>query len=125
MIEGDYAFHGSTHAPIEPHCAVASYSPDGLLTVWSSTQITHYVQKALARVLEIPESKVRVVQPCLGGAFGGKSDPFSLEFCVALLAMKTGARSRCCGRARRSSTRTAAGTRCSCTTARARRRTAS
>ena len=90
VVEGDYVFHGSTHAPIEPHCAVASYSPDGLLTVWSSTQITHYVQKALARVLEIPESKVRVVQPFLGGAFGGKSDPFSLEFCVALLSIKTG-----------------------------------
>jgi len=90
VVEGDFLFHGSTHAPIEPHCAVATYSPDGLLTVWSSTQITHYVHKALARVLEIPESKVRVIQPFLGGAFGGKSDPFSLEFCVALLAIKTG-----------------------------------
>jgi 4-hydroxybenzoyl-CoA reductase subunit alpha len=90
VVEGEYSFHGSTHAPIEPHCALASYSPDGLLTVWSSTQITHYVQKALARVLEIPEARIRVVQPCLGGAFGGKSDPFSLEFCVALLAIRTG-----------------------------------
>lgn len=89
-IEDDYSFHGSTHGAIEPHCAVARASADGLLTVWSSTQITHYVHKALARVLELPPQTIRVIQPCLGGAFGGKSDPFSLEFCVAKLALITG-----------------------------------
>lgn len=89
-LEGEYSFHGSTHGAIEPHCAVAQYGADGVLTVWSATQITHYVHRALARVLELPPQKIRVIQPCLGGAFGGKSDPFSLEFCVAKLAMKTG-----------------------------------
>ncbi len=95
VVEGEYFFHGTTHTPIEPHCAIGAYSPDGVLTVWSSTQITHYVQKALARVLEVPESKVRVIQPCLGGAFGGKSDPFALEFVVAKLAMLTGRPVKC------------------------------
>ncbi len=90
VVEGEYAFQGTTHAAIEPHCAVARVSGDGLLTVWSSTQITHYVHRALAKVLGLPESKIRVVQPALGGAFGGKSDPFSLEFCVAKLALVTG-----------------------------------
>lgn len=90
VVEDDYFFHGSTHAPIEPHCAVATYSPEGVLTLWSATQITHYVHRALARVLELPAHRIRVIQPCLGGAFGGKSDPFSLEFCVAKLAMLTG-----------------------------------
>jgi len=90
VVEGDYSFHGSTHAAIEPHCAVARFGADGLLTVWSSTQITHYVHRALSSVLELPPQRIRVVQPCLGGAFGGKSDPFSLEFCVAKLAMITG-----------------------------------
>ena len=90
VVEGDYSFHGTTHAPIEPHCAVAQSAPDGLLTLWSSTQITHYVQRALSKVLELPAQRIRVVQPALGGAFGGKSDPFSLEFCVCKLAMVTG-----------------------------------
>ncbi|MDZ4773809.1 MAG: molybdopterin cofactor-binding domain-containing protein [Planctomycetota bacterium] len=89
VIEDDYSFHGTTHTPIEPHCAIGQYSADGVLTVWSSTQITHYVHRALARVLELQPAKIRVIQPCLGGAFGGKSDPFSLEFCVAKLAMVT------------------------------------
>jgi len=89
-IEDDYTFHGTTHTAIEPHCAVAKCSPDGLLTLWSSTQITHYVHRTLAAVLDHDPAKIRVIQPCLGGAFGGKSDPFSLEFCVSLLAMRTG-----------------------------------
>jgi 4-hydroxybenzoyl-CoA reductase alpha subunit len=90
VVEDDYSFHGTTHTAIEPHCALAQVSADGLLTLWSSTQITHYVHRALARVLEWPAQKIRVIQPCLGGAFGGKSDPFSLEFCVAKLAAVTG-----------------------------------
>jgi 4-hydroxybenzoyl-CoA reductase subunit alpha len=90
VVEDDYSFHGTTHTAIEPHCALAQVSADGLLTLWSSTQITHYVHRALARVLEWPAQKIRVIQPCLGGAFGGKSDPFSLEFCVAKLAALTG-----------------------------------
>jgi 4-hydroxybenzoyl-CoA reductase alpha subunit len=90
VVEGEYSFHGTTHTPIEPHCAVAQYSADGLLTLWSSTQITHYVQRALAKVLELPAQRIRVVQPALGGAFGGKSDPFSLEFTTCKLAMLTG-----------------------------------
>ena len=85
-----YSYAGSTHAPIEPHCAVARVDGDGNLTVWSSTQIPHYVHRELSRVLGLPPARVRVIQPLLGGAFGGKSDPFSLEFCAAKLALKTG-----------------------------------
>ena len=90
LVEDEYSFHGTTHAAIEPHCAVAEYSAAGVLTVWSSTQITHYVHRALSKVLGLPAHRIRVVQPCLGGAFGGKSDPFSLEFSVAKLSMITG-----------------------------------
>jgi 4-hydroxybenzoyl-CoA reductase alpha subunit len=90
VVEGDYAFHGTTHAPIEPHCAIARADANGLLTVWSSTQVPHYLQREIARVLDLDVARVRVVQPAVGGAFGGKSEPFDLEFCVALLALRTG-----------------------------------
>jgi 4-hydroxybenzoyl-CoA reductase subunit alpha len=90
VIEGDYFFEGSTHAAIEPHCAVAHVEPNGLLTVWSATQVSHYLHRELAKVLEIPPHRIRVIQPPLGGAFGGKSEPFDLEFCVAKLACKSG-----------------------------------
>ncbi|MEX1362962.1 MAG: xanthine dehydrogenase family protein molybdopterin-binding subunit, partial [Nannocystaceae bacterium] len=96
VVEGEYFFEGTTHAAIEPHCAVAhverggSAGDDGLLTVWSATQVSHYLHRELAKVLERPAHRIRVIQPPLGGAFGGKSEPFDLEFCVAKLALKTG-----------------------------------
>jgi 4-hydroxybenzoyl-CoA reductase alpha subunit len=94
VVEGEYFFEGTTHTPIEPHCAIGQWeaggAPGGRLTVWSSTQVPHYLHRELAKVLELDPAKVRVIQPHVGGGFGGKSEPFDLEFCVAKLAMKTG-----------------------------------
>jgi 4-hydroxybenzoyl-CoA reductase alpha subunit len=90
VIEGSYFFQGTTHTPIEPHCAIGYYDPSGKLTVWSATQVPHYLHRELARVLDIDVARIRVVQPAVGGAFGGKSEPFDLEFCVAALSRKCG-----------------------------------
>lgn len=90
VVEGEYFFEGTTHTAIEPHCAIGYYDPTGKLTVWSATQVPHYLQRELARVLDLDVARVRVVQPAVGGAFGGKSEPFDLEFCAAKLAMATG-----------------------------------
>ena len=88
--EHEYWYEGSTHTPIEPHCCVADFDANGFLTLWSSTQVAHYLHRDLARVLGLPTQRIRVVQPVVGGAFGGKSEPFSLEFCAAKLSMNTG-----------------------------------
>jgi len=95
VVEGEYFFEGTTHAAIEPHCAVAHVEPNGLLTVWSATQVSHYLHRELSKVLELPAHRIRVIQPPLGGAFGGKSEPFDLEFCVARLAQLTGRPVKC------------------------------
>jgi 4-hydroxybenzoyl-CoA reductase subunit alpha len=95
VIEADYHFHGSTHAPIEPHCAIGHMDPKGILTLWSATQVPHYLHRELSKVLNVPRSRIRVIQPALGGAFGGKSEPFDLEFCVALLSIRTGRPVKC------------------------------
>jgi 4-hydroxybenzoyl-CoA reductase subunit alpha len=85
-----FYYEGNTHLPMEQHAAVAQWAADGRLTLWSSTQTPHYVHRALARVLELPPSRIRVVACPNGGGFGGKSDPFSHEIVVARLAMVTG-----------------------------------
>jgi 4-hydroxybenzoyl-CoA reductase subunit alpha len=90
VVEGSYTFEGTAHAPIEPHCALAQYDGDGLLTLWSTTQVPHYLHRELSRVLAVSPARIRVIQPPIGGAFGGKSEPFSLEFAAAKLAMMTG-----------------------------------
>jgi 4-hydroxybenzoyl-CoA reductase subunit alpha len=88
--EDTFFFQGNTHMPIEQHAAVAHCTPDGKLTLWSSTQTPHYVHRALAAVLDLPASSIRVIATPVGGGFGGKSDPFSHEFCAAKLSMLTG-----------------------------------
>src|SRR6266567_1282093 len=85
-----FFFEGNTHLPMEQHAAAAVWSPDGKLTLWSSTQTPHYVHRALAKVLELPPARIRVIATPNGGGFGGKSDPFNHEIAVAKLAMITG-----------------------------------
>ena len=88
--EDTFFYEGNTHLPLEQHAAVAHYDADEKLTLWSSTQTPHYVHRALAKVLEIPASHIRVIATPNGGGFGGKSDPFNHEVAVAKLAMMTG-----------------------------------
>ncbi len=88
--EDMFFFEGNTHLAMEQHAALADYSPDGKVTLWSSTQTPHYVHRAVSKVLEMPASRVRVIACPNGGGFGGKSDPFSHEIVVAKLAMMTG-----------------------------------
>ena len=92
--EDAYFFQGNTHLPMEQHSAVAEYV-GGRLTLWSSTQVVHYVHRALARVLELPMNRIRVIGTVHGGGFGGKTDPFSHEIVVARLAMLTGRPVKC------------------------------
>jgi 4-hydroxybenzoyl-CoA reductase alpha subunit len=88
--EDVFFYEGNTHLPLEQHAAVAHFDADEKLTLWSSTQTPHYVHRALAKVLEMPASHVRVIATPNGGGFGGKSDPFNHEMAVAKLAMITG-----------------------------------
>ena len=76
--------------PMEPHCAVARWESEKRLTIWTATQVVHYVQHQLARLLELPEGDVRVVMTHCGGGFGGKAEVNPLEICSALLSRKTG-----------------------------------
>jgi 4-hydroxybenzoyl-CoA reductase alpha subunit len=90
VFEDVFFYEGNTHLPMEQHAAVAMPEPDGKVTIWSSTQTPHYLHRALARVLEMPPSRIRVIACPNGGGFGGKSDPFNHEIVVAALALKTG-----------------------------------
>jgi 4-hydroxybenzoyl-CoA reductase alpha subunit len=90
VAAGEFRFIGVTHAFTEPHCVIAHWEPAGRLTVWSATQVPHYLHRDLAAVLDVPMHAVRVIRPMVGGAFGGKSDPFPHEMIAALLSRRTG-----------------------------------
>src|ERR1041385_3286512 len=88
--EDTFFYEGNTHLALEQHAAVAHFDSDGKITLWSSTQTPHYVHRALAKVLGLPASHIRVIATPNGGGFGGKSDPFNHEVVVCKLSMMTG-----------------------------------
>ncbi len=85
-----FEYAGINHAATEPHCVIAQYDSQGRLTLWTPTQVPHYVHRALSEVMGMDMHRIRVIRPYIGGAFGGKSDPFPHEMICALLARKCG-----------------------------------
>lgn len=85
----NFNFAPVTHAFTEPHSTLAVWNGDNTLTVISATQVPYYLQRTLSSVLGLPLHSIQVKKPCLGGGFGGKSDPFPHEIICAYLARKT------------------------------------
>jgi len=76
--------------PIEPRGLLAVPGPRGDLTVWSSTQVPHALQRALTEVLGLPAHQVRVIAPDVGGGFGTKVSIYPEDVLVPLLAQRLG-----------------------------------
>ncbi len=73
VVEERFRFHRHTGVSLEPRGIIADYEPsEGRLTVHQSHQTPHQQQDLYARLLDIPEHKVRVICPDVGGAFGLK-----------------------------------------------------
>ncbi len=74
---------------IEPRNAAATYDPaDGRFVLYASTQIPHKVRSELAHnTMRIPEARLRVISPDVGGAFGMKGSPYP-EYALVLWAAK-------------------------------------
>jgi carbon-monoxide dehydrogenase large subunit len=73
VVEARLTFPRVAPVPLEPRGVVAWPSaPDGRFTVWSSTQMPFAVRSAVAAALGLPEERVRVLAPDVGGGFGGK-----------------------------------------------------
>ena len=73
------------HVPLETHACIASVV-NGQITVWSSTQIPFVIRSQLAEIFRVPQSKVRVIIPTLGGGYGAKCYP-KIEPVTALLSL--------------------------------------
>ena len=90
VFEDVFFYEGNTHLPMEQQAALAFLDPEGKLQISSSTQNPHYLQRQLARVLQVPEARIRVLATPNGGAFGGKCDPGGHEFVVCKAALVLG-----------------------------------
>jgi len=91
-----FFYQGNTHLPMEEQAALAALDTDGRLTLWSATQVPHYLHRALAKALQLPAAQIRVVATPNGGGFGGKTDFAQIEFVVAKAALVLGRPVKAC-----------------------------
>jgi CO/xanthine dehydrogenase Mo-binding subunit len=87
VFEDVYTSPKIQHAHIEPHATVAYWEPTGKLVLYTSSQTPSSIRAQLAELFEIPQSKVRVIVPFVGGGYGAKTHP-RLEPLTALLSRK-------------------------------------
>ena len=89
VVERRVINHRIAGAPIEPRGVLADFRA-GQLTVWSSTQVPHFVRLFLAILLGISEERVRVIAPEVGGGFGAKLQVCGEEVLAACASRQLG-----------------------------------
>ncbi len=89
IVEDEYESHYAQHCPVEPHVCISYIDSRGRVVIRTSTQVPFHVRRIVAQRLELPEKKIRVIKPRIGGGFGAKQEVL-VEDIVAAMAMKTG-----------------------------------
>lgn len=89
IVENEYRLPAQYHMYLEPVSTLAEVDSSGKVTLWSSMQGVARVQMLTARALGLPMSRVRVIAPRVGGAFGGKCE-LTNQPVTAALAMAAG-----------------------------------
>ncbi|HEX8286313.1 MAG TPA: xanthine dehydrogenase family protein molybdopterin-binding subunit [Pyrinomonadaceae bacterium] len=91
VVEGEYTTGAQEQLYIETNGVIAEASVHEGVVVRGSMQCPYYVHKALVKLFDLPEEKIRVIQTETGGGFGGKEEyPSVLAGHAALLAWKSG-----------------------------------
>jgi len=86
VVEGLYSSPLSAPGSIETHVCVAAFDANRHLTVWSGVHMVFMYRKAIADTLDLDWKKINVVQPPIGGSFGGKIDIDPIDLITVLLA---------------------------------------
>jgi len=87
VIEEEYRTPAQEHAYLQPEAGVAYMDDEGRVTVEVAGQWTHEDREQIAHALGLPEEKIRVIYPAIGGAFGGRED-MSIQIVLALAAYR-------------------------------------
>jgi aerobic carbon-monoxide dehydrogenase large subunit len=86
-----YHHHRYAAVPMETRGVVADYDRrTDSVTIWSSTQVVHWVRREAAALLGIPEARVRCVAPDVGGGFGGKGHVYPEDMLMTFLTRRLG-----------------------------------
>lgn len=87
-LEAEFTLQRVYQAYLEPEACTVRVDPNGMLTVWVTSQKPFSDRDAICKVLALPEDQVQVISAAVGGAFGAKEDS-SLAILAALAAWKT------------------------------------
>ncbi len=91
VIERAFRTNRQTAAPLESRGGVAEWNAaEEKLTLYSGTQVPHLARHAIGEVLGLPENRVRVVAPDVGGGFGVKAIVYPEDIVLCLLAIRLG-----------------------------------
>ncbi|MFC1951582.1 xanthine dehydrogenase family protein molybdopterin-binding subunit [Chloroflexota bacterium] len=90
IVEDRFSTQLQHQGYLEPHACIVHWDSSGKVTVWASTHGPGTMQIQLAKALNIPEHRVRIIQPNVGGGFGGKVTPQHFHPIAAFLSKKTG-----------------------------------
>lgn len=88
-VSGVWQTQRVTHAQLETHGAIGWLDDDGRIVIRSSTQVPFLTRDELCRVFGLPQDRLRVYAPRVGGGFGGKQEIFT-EDLVTLAVLRTG-----------------------------------
>ncbi len=84
--------HRYAAVPMECRGVLAQYDKrTRAYTIWSSTQMVHWVRREVATTLAVPEASVRCIAPDVGGGFGGKGHVYPEDVLLPFLAQQLGA----------------------------------
>jgi xanthine dehydrogenase YagR molybdenum-binding subunit len=89
-VEAVYATAMETHAPMEPHAIIAHWEGDDRLTIYEPSQWVRGAHSAYAQIFGLPEERVRLVSPYVGGGFGSKALPWPHAILAVAAARKVG-----------------------------------
>jgi 4-hydroxybenzoyl-CoA reductase subunit alpha len=88
--EERFAGNRTYQNPMEPHCAIAEWDRHGRVTLYTSTQVVHYVHHQLSHILNLPLGNIRVIMTNCGGGFGSKAATNTIEVMSCFLSKETG-----------------------------------
>ena len=90
-VRGRFVNHRHTAMPIECRGVLAQHDPvSGQMTIWSATQVVHWVRREVAARLELPEALVRCIAPDVGGGFGVKGHVYPEDILIPYIARELG-----------------------------------
>ena len=84
VFEAEYRVQKVQQASLEPHVCLTYWDEDDRLVVRSSTQVPFHTRRMLAPILGLPEKRIRVIKPRIGGGFGGKQEMLIEDICAHL-----------------------------------------